>query len=596
MHYTGGQAVAEYLVQESVPYVFAIPGHGNTALLDAFVDRRGEIEVLPAMHEQGASHMADGFYRASRRPAAVCVTIGPGATNTLTGVATAFVDSMPQLLITGGVHTYLHGRGVLQELNRTHDAGFPRMAEAVVKRWWQPGSLAQFPMMLSQAFRTMMTGRKGPVLLDIPQDLQADTADLELAPSGVGAIALPRADAGAIEQAAQLLLNAERPAILAGGGVIAAQASAELLALAEQLGIPVTVSFMGKGAIAEDHPLYAEPCGDMGSFSGNDTTRGADVILAIGCKFSDRVASSYREGVTFSANTSFIQVDVDEFEIGRNYPATVGLVGDALSVLADLLSAVREHRPVAVDYLNLGRIQHMLELKASWYEHLAPMRSSERSPMTISRALVEARVALPRNGIIVTDSSNPQNQAYNEFPVYEPGTHITAGGFSGIGFAIPAAIGAKLGAPDRPVLCVCGDGSFLQTGQELAVAAMLELPVVFLILNNGGWEAIKNLQLNLFGHDREMISGFRYKSGQPYQADLARFAQSLGCSAERVEKPGDLSPALHRAFQSGKPAVVEALCAREYPWSGQHPAGWWDITVPAYLTDARKQYEHKRGF
>jgi acetolactate synthase-1/2/3 large subunit len=596
MKYTGGQAIAEQLVQEKVSHMFAIPGHGNTALLDAFVERRSEINVLPAMHEQGASHMADGFYRSSGKIAAVCVSIGPGATNTLTGVATAFADSTPQLLITGAPHTYFAGRGVLQEINRTHDANFPRMVEPVVKRWWQPGSLQQFPRMLDQAFRSMQEGRKGPVLLDIPQDLQADSAELELIPHRHHVSAAPRGDAVAIDRAAKLILSAERPAIVAGGGVIAARASAEMVSLAEHLGIPVTVSFMGKSAIAEDHLLYAEPLGDMGSLSGNTMTREADVILAIGCKFSDRVSSSYREGITFASGTKFIQIDIDPFEIGRNYPVEIGIVGDAKLVLTELLDAARSYRPQPVDFDERPQLKRLQELKAAWYDYLRPFRESERTPMSISRVLAEARKVLPRNGIIVTDSSNPQNIAYNEFPVYEPGTHITAGGFSGIGFALPAAIGAQLGAPNTPILCLCGDGSYLQTGSELAIAAMLGVPVVFLVVNNGGWEAIKNLQLNLFGADREMISGFRYKSGEPYQADLATFAKSLGVNALRVETPGELEAALRRGFSEGQPLVVEALTAREYPWSGQHADGWWDITVPEYLTAARAKYVEKRGF
>src|ERR1700739_361430 len=177
---TGGQIIAECLVHEGVTHVFGIPGHGNTALLDAFVDRTGEIEVLPAMHEQGASHMADGFYRASGKIAGVCSSIGPGATNTLTGVATAFADSIPQLLITGGVHTYMQGRGVLQELDRPHGDNFPRMAEPVVKRWWQPSHVAQIPDIMAQVFRTMLEGRKGPALLNLPQDLQAESATVDL--------------------------------------------------------------------------------------------------------------------------------------------------------------------------------------------------------------------------------------------------------------------------------------------------------------------------------------------------------------------------------------------------------------------------------
>ena len=169
MRLTGGQMIADYLISEGVEYVFAVPGHGNTALLDAFVDRKGEITVLPAMHEQGAAHMADGYYRASGKIAAACTSIGPGATNTLTGVATAFADSMPFLLITGAVHTYMEGHGVLQEIDRPHGNNFPRMVEPVVKRWWQPSRLDQFPRMLSQAFNAMLEGRRGPVLLDIPR-------------------------------------------------------------------------------------------------------------------------------------------------------------------------------------------------------------------------------------------------------------------------------------------------------------------------------------------------------------------------------------------------------------------------------------------
>jgi acetolactate synthase-1/2/3 large subunit len=597
MRYTGGQAIAEQLVREQVTHLFGIPGHGNSALLDAFIERRGEINVLPAIHEQGASHMADGLYRSSGKIAAVCVTIGPGGTNSLTGVATAFADSMPQLLITGAPHTYLAGRGVLQEINRTHDASFPRMAEPVVKRWWQPGSLQQFPRMLDQAFRSMQEGRKGPVLLDIPQDLQADSAEIELISPRHHVSAPPRGDASAIDSAAKLLLSAERAVIVAGGGVIAARATAEMVSLAEHLGIPVTVSFMGKSAIAEDHFLYAEPLGDMGSLSGNTMTREADVVLAIGCKFSDRVSSSYRDGVTFTSGISkFIQVDIDPFEIGRNYPVEVGIAGDAKVVLAELLEVVRSYQPEAVAFDERPQLKRLQELKTAWYEYLRPFREADRLPMSISRVLVEARKALPRNGIIVTDSSNPQNIAYNEFPVYEPGTHITAGGFSGIGFAIPAAIGAQLGAPNTPVLCLCGDGSFLQTGTELAIAAMLGVPVVFLVVNNGGWEAIKNLQLNLYGSDREIISGFRYKSGESYQADLTTLAKSLGVDGVRVENPRALEEALRRGFSEGKPLVIEAMTAREYPWSGQHPDGWWDIAVPEYLTAARAKYIEKRGF
>ena len=594
---TGGEIVVDHLVREGVSHTFGIPGHGNTALLDAFVDRRSDISLVPAMHEQGASHMADGFYRSSGKIAAVATSIGPGATNTLTGVATAFADSMPQLLITGGVHTYMMNRGVLQELDRPHGDNFPRMAEPAVKRWWQPSRLDQLPTILDQAFNVMLEGRRGPALINLPQDLQAESTVVGGGGyEGRRTPALAFGDPTYIAKAVDLLLSAKRPVILAGGGVIAAQASAELVAIAEHVGAAVTTSFMGKGSIPEDHPLFAWACGDLGSIPGNACTREADVILAVGCRFSDRITSSYRPGVTFDIpRTKLIQVDIDGFEIGKNYPVAVGILGDARAVLSAILTEMRDHEP-ARDYRNSAYFARLQSLKAEWFEYLRPMREAGVSPMTASQVLWEARAALPRNTIVVTDSSNPQNQVFNEFPVYGPKQHITAGGFSGIGFALPAAIGAQLGAPDQPVVAVMGDGSFLQTGTELATAAMLGTPAIFLIINNGGWGAIRNLQLNMFGEDREIITHFKMPDGSPYSARIADMARSLGVNAERVEDPREIASAVQRALASGKPYLIEAICAIERPWSKMHPTGWWDITVPAYLGGLRAEYEKHRGF
>jgi acetolactate synthase I/II/III large subunit len=597
MKLTGGQMIADYLISEGVEYVFAVPGHGNTALLDAFVDRKGEITVLPAMHEQGAAHMADGYYRACGKIAAACTSIGPGATNTLTGVATAFADSMPFLLITGAVHTYMEGHGVLQEIDRPHGNNFPRMVEPVVKRWWQPSRLDQFPRMLTQAFNAMLEGRRGPVLLDIPQDLQAELGEYTPpTPHRRRPHGRSRGDQQAVARGVSLLARAERPVILAGGGVIAAEASDALIAVAEHVGAPVTHSFMGKGAVPADHDLYAWPCGDMGSIPGNAMTQKADVILAVGCRFSDRITSSYRPGVTFDIPpTKLIQIDIDPFEIGRSYPVEVGIVGDARSVLEDIAAGLQDHSGPS-DYRQSSYYAELQDLKAQWVEHLSPMRTTDYRPMTNSRALVELRDALPREAILVTDSSNPANQAFNEFPIFGPKTNIVAGGMSGIGFGVPAAIGAQLGAPGTPVVALVGDGSFLQTGTEMAVAAMLNLPLVVVVLNNGGWEAIKDLQINLFGKERTLITDFRKHDGDKYFAQIADLARSLGCSAERVEDPAALGEAVKRAVTSDGPVVSEAISARELPWSAMHPTGWWDITIPAYLGDTRADYVSKRGF
>jgi acetolactate synthase I/II/III large subunit len=594
---TGGQLIVESLVEEGVPYAFGIPGHGNTALMDAFVDYRSNITLAPAMHEQNASHIADGFYRSSGKIAAVITSIGPGATNTLTGVATAFADSMPQLVVTGGVHTYMMNRGVLQELDRPHGDNFPRMAEPVVKRWWQPTSVDQIPTIMHQAFNIMLEGRRGPALINVPQDIQAEASshrqDLSL---GRRTAARVFGDPEYISKAAKLLLESKRPVLMAGGGVIASGASSEFVEIAEYLGAPVTTSFMGKGAIAEDHPLFAWACGDLGSIPGNAMTRSADVILSVGCRFSDRITSSYRQGITFDIpKTKLIHVDIDGFEIGKNYPVEVGIVGDAKAVLSALLSELRAYGKQR-DYRNSDYFKELSGYKSEWLEYLRPMREANVTPMTASQVLWEARAALPRNAIVVTDSSNPQNQVFNEFPVYGPKQHITAGGFSGIGFALPAAIGAQLGAPNTPVCAVFGDGSFLQTGTELATAAMLGTPAIFLVINNGGWGAIRNLQLNMFGEDREIITQFQTPDGAHYVPKIADAARALGCEAERVEDPAAVQEAVKRALASGKPYVIEAICAIERPWSKMHPTGWWDITVPAYLGDLRAEYVRNRGF
>lgn len=597
MQRTGGQMIVEYLISEGVKYVFAVPGHGNTALLDAFVDHKDEITLLPAMHEQGAAHMADGYYRSSGEIAVVITSMGPGATNSLTGLTTAYADSIPFLLITGGAHTYMENRGILQEIDRPHGNNFPAMAAPVVKRWWQPSRLEQLPTVLHQAFNAMLEGRRGPVLVEIAQDLQAELGEWDPPePSKRRASGRPSGSRPDIARAAAILAPAKRPVLLAGGGVIQAGASGVFVQIAEHLGAPVTTTFNGKGAIPEDHDLFAWPCGDTGSIPGNELTKKADVILAVGCRFSDRVTSSYRPGVTFNIGTTtrLVQIDIDGFEIGKNYPVEVGIVGDARPALSDLLAELQQASSPA-DYRASGYFAELQDLKRQWAEYLRPMQSTDHLPMTLSRGLVEVRKVLPRNGIVVTDSSSPQAHTMNEFPVYEPKTHITDGCMQGIGFGVPAAYGAQLGAPERPVLAIVGDGSFLMTGTEVATAVMLGLPTVLLVFNNGGWGAIANLQENLFGEGRDINTKFRRPSGERYFANVADVAKGLGCYAERVEDPAELGAAIERAFAAEGPAVIEAMTDPELPWSNIHAVGEWDITVPAYL-EAREGYVSARGF
>jgi len=337
----GAQIIVEYAVRAGVTHAAGIPGHGIWNLTDALLDRP-EIRTVQVMHEQSAVHLADGYYRASGRPMLAFTSIGPGATNTVIGMATAYVDSTAVALFTGSTHTYMRGHGVLQELERRHHADNPRIFEPIVKEWWQPSRVEDLPFVLHRAWNAMTTGRTGPVLLDVPMDIQAEAAEVTM-PQDREAAGRPRPDADLVERAARLLAGAKRPVIVAGGGVIGAEATAELRALAERLGAPVVTTWNGKGAIDETHPLSGQTIGDTGSTIGNALSSSADVILSVGCRFVDWSASSWRAGVTFAIPpTKLVQLEIDPREIGKNYPAEVPLLGDARAGLRDLLDACHD--------------------------------------------------------------------------------------------------------------------------------------------------------------------------------------------------------------------------------------------------------------
>jgi len=263
---TGGELIAEYLIKEKVPYVIAIPGHGILPTVDAFVDRKDRITVLQAVREQGAVHLADAYYRVSGQPLAVLTSIGPGAVNTAMPMAQCYIDSTCCLLITGSVHTHMRGRAVLQEIERQQWMNNARILEPVVKRYWQVSHTEQLPYVMHRAFNQMLGGRRGPVLIDLPMDVQADAALMVIPePLEREVQGRTRPDAAETQKAAALLTKAERPVLLVGGGAITAEAADEVLRLAEHLGLPVVTTSMGKGAIPEDHPLNAWACGDLGS-------------------------------------------------------------------------------------------------------------------------------------------------------------------------------------------------------------------------------------------------------------------------------------------------------------------------------------------
>jgi acetolactate synthase-1/2/3 large subunit len=570
---TGAQVVVEHLVRQGVGVVAGIPGHGCWTLTDALLDRSDEIRTVQVMHEQSAVHLADGYYRASGQPILAFTSIGPGATNTVIGMATAYVDSTAVALFTGSPHTSMRGHGLLQELERRHVADNPRIFEPVVKEWWQPSRVDELPFVLHRAWNAMTTGRPGPVLLDVPMDVQAEAAevtlpDMSTRTAGDG----PRPDADAIERAARLLTEARRPVIVAGGGAIGAGATAELRQLAERLGAPVVTTWNGKGAIDETHPLAGQTIGDTGSTIGNALSSSADVILSVGCRFVDWSTSSWRQGVTFAIPpTKLIQLEIDEREFGKNYPVEVPLLGDARAGLRDLLDALGKGEPATAHGDELSK------LRDAWQQQLEGKSGSDAAPMTMARAVREIQAATRPDAIVVTGAGLPQGMVKQRWVTRGPRTHITSGGFSTMGFTLPAAIGAQLARPDSQVLAICGDGDFLQTMQELAAAAMLGTPVCTVVLDNSGWISIKGGQQHHFG--RTAATDF-LRDGEPYSPDFAAIGRAFGVHTESAHAATEVRPAIERALASGGPSLVHVRVDRDLAVAGPDKTGWWDVPVP----------------
>lgn len=597
MKLSGSDIVTEVLVREGVPYVIGIPGHGNLPLVDAFRRCQDRLQVIMPRHEQAAVHMADGYYRVKGQPLAVFTSIGAGASNTAIGLATAYVDSIPLLLLIGETHTYMRGVGVLQEIERQQWSAMPRMLEPAVKRSWRIDSAGQLPRAMSQAFNAMCTGRPGPVMIDLPMDVQAQTVDIHdslLDPLARRPHDRPAGDREAIRRAAELLIQAQRPVILAGGGVILAGAEAELAQLAEHLGACVVSTMQGKGAFPEDHALYAWHMGSNGTTCGNYMTVNADVLLAVGTRFADKATCSFRPGESFSIPpTRLIHTDIDPFEIGKNYPVEVGIVGDAKAVLAGLVEAVRELTP-ARTWQAATYTREIGQKVAEWWAQNRELRTSDGTPATMGRVITEVRKVLPPEGIVLTSSGNIQAQVFQEMPFTRPRTYLASGGFSTMGWSYPAALGAKLAAPETPVLAMIGDGDFLMTFQEVATAVQYNIPVVALVVNNQGWQAIRDLQQIAFDDSANYATMFE-RGGEPVTPHIADAARAFGAFAVRISRPDEVGPALQEALAMERPAVIEVMVDMRFGTSGGLAPGWWDVPVPDHFPEQRAAYEQGRS-
>ena len=553
----GGELISQFLVQENIPYVFGICGHGNVGLLDELYHVRDEVKLISPRHEQTAAHMADAYFRIKHQPVATLTSCGPGSANIVMGMATALSDSSAILALTANVPTQQFNRGPFQEINRHFSADFPSVLKPVVKRSFQPTRVDMLPLTLRQAIEIAVSGRPGPVQIDIPFNIFQEEADVQLEPSSHSKTRKRSgADPTDIDKALTMLGAAQRPVIFIGHGVTLSEAGPELMELVERLTIPVISSPNGMGCIPMAHPLSLGFIGRNGTFPANQAGRHADLVLAVGARFDDRSSSSWIPGYSWNfPSTKLIHVDIDGDEIGRNYVPDLGIIADAGSFLRQMLGAtetilgsVPERRSWLAD---------LEGWRQEWNDFIKPNFELKTSPLRPEQVVADTRAVLPDNAIISLDSGVHHNWFMQFWEAREPQTMLNSWGFSAMGFGVSGILGAKLAAPDRPCVAICGDGGFTMTPHVLCTAIEYDIPCTWVVWNNFAWSAIRDIQYGMFG-GREIGTGFyRGDNQEPYNPDFAAIARACGVHGTTVTKSNDFKDALEHAVASGKPALID---------------------------------------
>jgi acetolactate synthase-1/2/3 large subunit len=552
----GAELITEYLIANDIPYVFGICGHGNVGMLDPLYEARDRIKLISPRHEQVAVHMADAYFRVKHKPAATLTSCGPGSCNIIMPLACALSDSSAVLTITANVPTSQFNRSPFQEINRHFQADFVNIVRPVVKRSYQPTRVDMLPLALRQSTTTMLSGRPGPVNLDIPFNVFQEEDDVEMPPL---APPLNAQRSGAspdeISQSLDMILAAQRPVIFIGHGVTLSEASRDLTQLAKKLAIPVISSPNGMGAFDMMDPLSLGFIGRNGAFPANEAGRRADLVIAIGARFDDRSASSWMPGYSWNFPTSkLIHVDVDPAEIGRNYPPDLGLLADAQTFCRQLLAEMERRGKTGNTKAWLADIAAW---RAQWDKFVKPNFDIHASPIRPERVVADCQAVLPDDAILCCDVGVSHNWYMQFWNARKPQTMLNSWGFSGMGFGAAGALGAKLAAPDRPVVAVTGDGCFTMVPHVLCTAVEYNIPVVWVIWNNFGWVSIRDIQLGMFG-GRE--HGTMFHSGdnkKPYNPDFAAMAKSCGVDAMTVTKSQDFKAALEHAIRANKPYVLD---------------------------------------
>ncbi len=553
----GAEVITEYLIRNKIPYVFGICGHGNVGMLDALYDARDQIKLISPRHEQVAAHMADAYFRVRHEAVATLTSCGPGSANIVMPLAVALSDSSALLAITANVPTSQFNRSPFQEINHHYQADFVNVLRPVVKRSFQPTRVDMLPLALRQAMTTMLSDRPGPVNLDIPYNVFQEEDDVEVPPA---APPLNTQRSGAspdqIAKAVDMILKAKRPAFFVGHGVTLSEASAELTELARKLQIPVISSPNGFGCIDMTDPLSLGFIGRNGVYAANQAGRYADLVIAVGARFDDRSASSWLPGYSWNfPHSKLIHVDVDPAEIGRNYPPDLGIMADARTFLRQILSELERRSPQRG--ATNAWLADIAAWQAEWEKFVRPNFDIHASPIRPERVVADCQAVLPENAILACDVGVNHNWYMQFWKSRHPQTILNSWGFSGMGFGAAGALGAKLAAPDRPVIAIAGDGCFTMVPHVLCTAVEYNIPVVWLIWNNFAWASIRDIQYGMFG-GRELGTAFyQGENNTPYNPDFAAWARASGVEGITVTKSQDLKGALEHAIKANKPFLVD---------------------------------------
>ena len=540
MDITGRKLFVKALIEEGVDTVFVYPGGMVTDILDELYKTK-EIRTILPRHEQALVHEAEGYARATGKPGVCIVTSGPGATNTITAIADAHYDSVPLVVFTGQVPQQLIGNDAFQEVD------IVGMTRSIVKYGYTVRERAKLGKTLKMAFYIATSGRPGPVLIDIPKDIQTASGDGNY-PTEVSIRGYKPNESvhiGQLKKAYKLLKSAKRPLILAGGGIRISKAENELLAFAEKMNIPVTTTIMGKGCMPEDHRLYIGNAGMHGRYAANTAISRCDVLFSIGTRFNDRITGELSE---FAPNAKIIHVDVDTSSISRNVVVDIPVVSDASLALKKLLEWAE---PMPTD-------EWCDEIDAWQKEH--PLAGRKNDKTLSPQAVMDGINSAFDNAIIVTDVGQHQMWAAQYLNLDAGKQMITSGGLGTMGFGFPAAIGAKIGAPEKEVVCITGDGGFQMNMQELATAVYEKTPITICILNNGSLGMVRQMQTLFYGKRYEAVSLTDEDKKEHYVPDFIKLAESYGAYAVRVTKPSEIEGALSEARKhKDAPTIVEFI-------------------------------------